>query len=254
MAGAVRRVAGAGGRLHHPLGCRGGARLRHRRLRVARRVPVHARPLRDRLPRARLDDPAVRGLRQRPADQRALQDDPGSWRRWPQRRLRHAHADGPRLRRPAQPRRGRPLRRGHRLRCRHGRALRRDQARRGHHLDDDQRPRRTAVLHVPRRRRAPGGRHQQAQRHPADRHLQGVHRPEGVALRARAAPEADRRPDGVLRREDPGLQAALGQRLPHPRGRLDGRAGARLHPRRRASATSSSASPVGSTSTGSRRG
>ena len=38
-----------------------------------------------------------------------------------------------------------------------------------------------------------------ARRHAADRHLQGVHRAEGVALRARAAPAADRRPDGVLR-------------------------------------------------------
>ena len=33
--------------------------------------------------------------------------------------------------------------------------------------------------------------------------------------------------------EDPGVQAALGLRLPHPRGRLDGRAGARLHAGRR---------------------
>ena len=78
-----------------------------------------------------------------------------------------------------------------------------------------------------------GRRHGQAQRHPADRHLQGVHRAEGVALRPRAAPAPDRRPDGVLRREHPGVQAALGLRLPHPRGRLDGRAGARVHPRRR---------------------
>ena len=33
--------------------------------------------------------------------------------------------------------------------------------------------------------------------------------------------------------EIPRLQAAVGVRLPHPRGRLDGRAGARVHPRRR---------------------
>ena len=39
-----------------------------------------------------------------------------------------------------------------------------------------------------------------AQRHAADRHLQGVHRAEGVDLPARAAPAADRRPDGVLPR------------------------------------------------------
>ena len=77
------------------------------------------------------------------------------------------------------------------------------------HVDDDQRPRRPGVLHVPGRGRAPGRRHRQAQRHPADRHLQGVHRAEGVAVRARAAPAPDRRPDGVLRREHPGVQAAL---------------------------------------------
>ena len=48
-----------------------------------------------------------------------------------------------------------------------------------------------------------------AQRHAADRHLQGVHRAEGVAVRSRAPPAPDRRPDGVLRRADPGVQAAL---------------------------------------------
>ena len=53
----------------------------------------------DRLPGPAVDDPPVRRLRQRPADQRALQDDPGRGRRRPVRRVRHAHADGPRLRR-----------------------------------------------------------------------------------------------------------------------------------------------------------
>ena len=42
-----------------------------------------------------------------------------------------------------------------------------------------------------------------AERHAADRHLQGVHRAEGVALPAGAAPAPDRRPDGVLRERDP---------------------------------------------------
>ena len=73
----------------------------------------------------------------------------------------------------------------------------------------------------------------QAERHAADRHLQGVHRAEGVAVPAAAAPAADRRPDGVLRGAHPGLQAAVGVRLPHQGGRLHGRAGARVHARRR---------------------
>ena len=130
-------------------------------------------------------------------------------------------------------RRGRALRRGHRLGRRHGGALRRHPAGGGHHLDDDQRPGRPGVLHVPGRRRAPGRRLGRAQRHAADRHLQGVHRAEGVAVPARAAPAPDRRPDGALRERDPRVQAAVGLRLPHPRGRCDGRAGAGVHPRRR---------------------
>ena len=59
---------------------------------------------------------------------------------------------------PRVPRRGRPLRRRDRHRRRHGRALRRHPARRHHDVDDDQRPRRPRVLHVPGRRRAPGRR------------------------------------------------------------------------------------------------
>ena len=170
------------------------------------------------------------------------------------RRLRHAHADGPRLRRPARPRRGRPLRRRGRQRRGHGGALRLHPARPGHHVDDDQRAGGAGLLHVPRRRRAPGRRRRRPQRHAPDRHLQGVRRPEGVALRPRAAPAADRRPDGVLRRAHPGVQAALGVGLPHPRGRLDGRAGAGVHARgrlrvrrarpRRAASTSTSSRPA----------
>ena len=92
--------------------------------------PFTRGPARHRLPRPGLDHPAVRRLRQRPADQRALQDDPGRGRRRAVGRLRHAHAHGPRLRRPARARRGRALRRRDRLRRRHGRALRRHPARR----------------------------------------------------------------------------------------------------------------------------
>ena len=47
-------------------------------------------------------------------------------------------------------------------------------------------PGRAGVLHVPRRGRAAGRRPRRPQRHAADRHLQGVHRAEGVAVRARS--------------------------------------------------------------------
>ena len=176
---------------------RRGARLRADRL--AGRVPVHPRPVPGRVPGPGLDHPPVLRVRQRRADQRAVQDAAGRGRRRPVGRLRHADADGPRLRRPEVARRGRALRRGHRLGRRPGRPVRRHPAGRRHHVDDDQRPGRAGVLHVPGRRAAPGRRPEQAQRHAADRHLQGVHRPEGVAVPAPAAPAADRRPDGVLR-------------------------------------------------------
>src|SRR5579863_10253925 len=54
-----------------------------------------------------------------------------------------------------------------------------------------------------------------------------------MALPAAAAPAPDRRPDGVLRRRDPRLQAAVGVRLPHQGSGRHGRAGACLHPGRR---------------------
>lgn len=155
-----------------------------------------------------------------------------AWRR-ALRRLRHADPHGARLRRPALARRGGPLRRRHRLRRRHGGPLQGHPARRRHDLDDDLRAGRARLLHVPGRRRAAGRGPRRPQRHAPDGHLQGVHRPEGVALRTRAAPAPHRRPHGVLHEGHPGLQAAVRLRLPHPRGRGHGRAGARVHPRRR---------------------
>jgi hypothetical protein len=98
--------------------------------RLAGGVPLHARPLRTGYRGRTWTIRQFAGLRQRQADQRALQDDPRPRRRRPVRRLRHAHPHGPRLRRPDVPRRGRPLRRRHRQRRRHGHPLQRHQARR----------------------------------------------------------------------------------------------------------------------------
>ena len=156
---------------------------------------------------------------------------------------------------PQVPRRGRPLRRGDRLarptwRC-SSTASRSATVTTSMTISGPAVP--VFCMYLVAAERA-GRRHRRAQRHAADRHLQGVHRPEGVALRARAAPAPDRRPDGVLRREDPGVQAALGLRLPHPRGRLDGRAGARVHPGRRLRLRRARACRAASTSTSSRPG
>ncbi len=72
-----------------------------------------------------------------------------------------------------------------------------------------------------------------AGRHAADGHPQGVHRAEGVDLPAAAAPAADRGPDGVLPGAGAPVPSAERLRVPHPRGRGERLAGARVHARRR---------------------
>ena len=69
----------------------------------------------------------------------------------------------------------------------------------------------------------------EARRHDPDRHPQGVHRPEGVVLPDRAGAAAGHRHDRVVLAADAALAPGLDLRLPHPRGRLDRPAGARLH-------------------------
>ena len=100
---------------------------------------------------------------------------------------------------------------------------------RGHHLDDDQRPGRDPARLLRPRRRAAGRAAGEARRHDPDRHPQGVHRPEGVVLPDRAGDAAGHRHDRVVLAEHAALAPGLDLRLPHPRGRLDRPAGARLH-------------------------
>ena len=72
-----------------------------------------------------------------------------------------------------------------------------------------------------------------APRHRPERHPQGVHRPRELHLPAAALDAADDRPVRLLRRAAAALEHDLDLRLPHPRGRLDGGAGARVHARER---------------------
>ena len=106
------------------------------------------------VPRAAVDDAPVRRLRHQRGDQRAL---PLPARPRPDRPLdgvRHALADGPRLRPSPLARRGRPRGRGGRHARRHADAVRRDRPRRGVGVDDDQRARRDHARLLRRRRRA----------------------------------------------------------------------------------------------------
>ena len=138
------------------------ARHRRGRLRARPRLPgrlsVHARRLPVDVPRPALDDAAVRRVRHRRRDERALPLPP---RARPDRaldRLRHAHPDGLRLGPPEVARRGRPRGCRDRLARGHGAALRRHPARRGLHLDDDQRAGGDAARLLHLRRRGAGRR------------------------------------------------------------------------------------------------
>ena len=79
-----------------------------------------------------------------------------------------------------------------------------------------------AAQHAGRPGRAP-------RRHDPGGHPQGVHRPEGVVLPDRPRDAAARRHGRVVLHRMPRWHPISISRLPHPRGRIDGRAGARVH-------------------------
>ncbi len=121
--------------------------------RSARLLPVHARHLRVDVSRSAVDDAPVRRLRHQRGDQRAL---PLPARARPDGavdRLRHALADGPRLRPRALARRGRARGRRRRHARRHADPVRRHRPRRGVGVDDDQRARRDHARLLRGRRR-----------------------------------------------------------------------------------------------------
>ena len=202
---------------------------RARRSRPSRRLSVHPRRLPVDVPRAAVDDAPVRGLRHRRGDQRALplpaRPRPGR----PEHRLRHALAHGLRLRRRAQRGRGRPRGRRRRHARRHGDAVRRHRPRRDLRLDDDQRAGRRDARLLRRRGGGTGDPGPPAARHDPGRHPQGVHRPEGVVLPRRPGDAPVRRHDRVVHEDDAALASDQRVGLPHPRGRLDRRPGARVH-------------------------
>ena len=136
---------------------------------------------------------------------------------------------------------------------RHGDAVRRDSARRGLDVDDDQRPRDHPLVLLHRGRREAGRLEREASRHDPERHPEGVHGAARVGLshRARAAPH--RRLLRVGRDARSAVEYDLDLGLPHSRGRIHRGAGAGVHARRRLHATSSAESRAGSTSTTSRR-
>ena len=195
----------------------------------AGRVPLHPGRPPGHVPLEAVDHAPVRRLRLRRADQPALQVPPRCRADRAVVRLRPAHADGLRLR--PRPRRGRggQGRRRHRLPGRHAPPDGRPPDGQGHDVHDDQCHRRhpAAALRTGGRGAGCGGR--EDPRHHPERHLEGVHRPRDVHLPAAALHAPHRRHVLLLRGQPAQLEHHLHLGLPHPRGRIDGRAGDRVH-------------------------
>ena len=169
-------------------------------------------------------------------------------------RVRHADADGPRLRRPARARArsagagSRPTRSRTSRRC--STASRSDDISTSMTISGPAAWCSRSSWPPPSARASVAA----TRRHAADRHPEGVHRAEGVDVPAASAPAADRRPHGVLRRTrsrgstrsaSPATTSARPARPPRRSWRSRSPTG---------SPTSSSGSSAGSTSTRSRRG
>ena len=150
------------------------------------RVPVHARRARGDVPQAPWTMRQYAGYASAKESNERYKYLLANGSTGPEHGLRPADAARPGLRRPAQPRRGRPDRRGDRHARRHADRVRRHPARRGLDLDDDQRARRGAAAALRAGRRGAGRREPAAARHRPERHPQGVHRPRELHLPARA--------------------------------------------------------------------
>ena len=194
-----------------------------------------------------MDHASVRRLRHRRGDQRALPLPALPRAGRPVDRLRHAQPDGPRLRPPALGGRGGPRGGGHRHPRRHGDAVPRHPAGRRDHVDDHQRPRGGDAGLLRGGRRAPGRRARAPGRHHPDGHPQGVHRAEGVVLPDRPRHAPGHGHGRVLLAEDAALAPGLDLRLPHPRGGVDGAAGAGIHAQGRVHLRGGRPSSAGST-------
>ena len=180
-----------------------------------------------------MDDADVRRIRLGRGHEHPL---PAPARRRPDRpldRLRHAHPVRLRHRRPRGRGRVRDVRSGGQQPGRHGGPPRRDPARPGEHVDDDQLSGCADLGDVHRGRREAGRPAGRPRGHDPERHPQGVRGPEGVPVPARTVDAPRDRHDRVRDPRAAALEHDLDQRLPHPRGRQHGRPGARVHDRRR---------------------
>ena len=211
-----------------------GPTTRRRRLEPPGDAAVHARALPGHVPRPAVDDPPVRGLRLGRGDERALPLPARARADGPLDRLRPADAARLRLRRPARrsARWGAPASRSTRSptwsSC--STAIPLGEVSTSMTINA---PAALLLLLYELVAEEQGVAPRGAARHRPERHPQGVHRARELHLPAAAVDAADDRPLRVLRRAHPALEHDLDLRLPHPRGRLDRGAGARVHARER---------------------
>ena len=117
--------------------------------------------------------------------------------------------------------------------CRYGGPLPGDRSEGRFDVDDDQRPRGHDARVVCGRRRTAGGADRGSPRDNSGRHTEGVYRPEGMDLSPPSLDAHHHRHDRVLHERNAPVESDFCQRLSHPRGRIHGRPGTGLHPRRR---------------------
>ena len=149
-------------------------------------------------------------------------------------RVRPADPARLRLRRSPRGGRGGAHRRGDRLDRRHGDAPRRDPARRGLDLDDDQRACGAAAAPLRARRGGAGCRRATALRGTVQNDVLKEYVARGnYIFPPRPSMRLTTDLFAYCAERHPGLEHDLDLRLPHPRGGLDGGPGARLHARER---------------------
>ncbi len=176
-----------------------------------------------------MDDAAIRRLRKRGGEQPALPLSAVARHHRAFGGLRLADADGDGLRRSFGGGRSGARGRGHLLAGRYGAAVRRDPARRGHHVDDDQFDGGDFAELLLDRRAPPGRGRPQALGHDSKRHPKGIHRARHLYLSAAAGDAHHHRPVRLGGRGDAGVEHDLDQRVSHSRSGIDGGAGGCVH-------------------------
>ena len=199
----------------------------------ARFHSLHARYPSENVRRPALDHATVRRVRRRRGIEPPLPLSAGEGPDRSFRCVRPSDPDGIRSRRSAHARRSRESRRFPPGPQRHADPLRRDPAGQGHGVDDHQRDGDDPAGAPHRRGGGEGHPSRPARRHRPERHPQRIHLARLLYLSSETIAPDRGGHHRVLREARSPLELYQRLRLPHARGGIDGRPGARLHPGQR---------------------